>query len=92
MRLDAIPIKAVVPRLGGVVEQLAFAGLGAVGDHRLQVGRGLAGLLQEFVGGLHIGGMVLVVVEMHGPLGDDRGQGVVGVGQFGEGEHRKGLH
>jgi hypothetical protein len=73
----------MVPCLGGVVKDGRFDGVACRHlDHRF--GR-LAGktrcLLSQRIGLLHISGVVLVVVKPHGVRTDDRGQGILTVGQ-----------
>jgi hypothetical protein len=78
---EALPEERVVPDLGDLVEQLAVG----LEDHVLQLGVGPLPV-GELVGGVHVGLVVLAVVELQ-RLGAHVGsEGVDGVRKRGQGE------
>ena len=75
-----VPVEGVVPHLGGVVEETA---VGAE-DHLLE-GLALEGVAgEQLVRVVHVGLVVLAVVERHRPGADVGLEGVLGVGQCGQ--------
>jgi hypothetical protein len=72
----------MVPCLGGIVKDGRFGGVACRHlDHRFGRLAGKTHLLSQHIGLFHISGVVFVVVKAHGVRTDDRGQGILTVGQ-----------
>ena len=83
--LDALPVEAVVPDLGSVVEHAGLAGVTGHGDDG--VFQALAfqiGASHQVVEVGHVSVVVLAVVELKGLAGDMRLEGIEAVGQRGQ--------
>ena len=84
-RRKALPEKAVIPQLGAVVEQLGVARAAAFADHlRKRCAAQLAFLLDQLVGLVDVGFVVLAVVELEGFGRHVRRERILGIWQVGK--------
>ena len=84
--LDALPVEAVVPHLGGVVEHASLLGITSHGgDGVLDALAVEIGAFHQLVEVVHVGSVVLAVVKLQGLAGDMRLEGIERVRQSREG-------
>jgi hypothetical protein len=84
-RGDALPIEAVVPDLGGVVEHTSLVGVAGHGGDRLLEALALQfGAGDQVVEIGHVGVVVLAVVKLQGAAGDVGLERIKAVGQRGQ--------